>query len=121
MSHYVDGFVIAIPKKNLKAYKKMAQLACKIWKEYGALNYYECVGDDINVPWGVSFPKRYKLKPSETIIFAFIVYKSKVDRNKINKKIMKDPRMQMDESKMPFDMKQFSSGGFKTLVSSAKK
>lgn len=116
MAKYVDGFVIPIKKKNLAAYKKMAKLGCKIWMEYGALDYYECVGETIKVPWGLPFPKVYKLKPDETLIFAFVIYKSKAQRNQINKKIEKDPRMQMDMKKMPFDMKRFSVGGFSVIV-----
>lgn len=113
---YVDGFVIPIKKKNVKAYRKMAALGCKIWMEYGAVDYYECIGDDLKVPWGWTFPRMCKLKPGETAIFSFIVYKSKAQRNKINARVMKDPRMHMEGVKMPFDMKRFAMGGFKTLV-----
>lgn len=116
MSQYVDGFVIPIKKKNLKAYKKMASLGCKLWMEYGALNYYECVGDDLKVQWGWTFPKMCKLKSDETAIFAYIVFKSKAHRNEVNAKVIKDPRMNMDGVKMPFDMKRFAMGGFKVLV-----
>lgn len=116
MSKYVDGFIIPIKKTNLKPYKKMASLGCKLWMEHGALDYYECIGDDLNVPWGWTFPKMCKLKSGETVVFAFIVFKSKAHRNKVNAKVMKDPRMKMDGVKMPFDMKRFSVGGFKTLV-----
>ncbi|MEK6773548.1 MAG: DUF1428 domain-containing protein [Bdellovibrionota bacterium] len=112
---YVDGYVIPIKKKNIKAYRKMATLGCKIWMEHGALDYYECIGDDF-AKWGWGFPKMCKLKTGETVIFAFIVYKSKVHRNKINAKVMKDPRMKMDGVTMPFDMKRFSMAGFKTVV-----
>lgn len=115
MSQYVDGYVIPIPKKNLKIYKKMATLGCKMWMKHGALEYYECVGDDLNVPWGLGFPKMCKLKSNETAIFAFVVYKSKAHRNKVMKAVMSDPKMKMD-MKMPFDMKRFSVGGFKVLV-----
>ena len=118
MSQYVDGFVIPIPKKNIKAYKKQASLGCKIWMEYGALNYYECVGEDLKVQWGLTFPKMCKLKSNETAIFAFIVYKSKAHRNQVNSKVMKDPRMKMENVKMPFDVKRFAMGGFKVLVKS---
>jgi len=119
MSRYVDGFVIPIKKKDLKAYKKMATLGRKIWMEYGALDYCECVGDDLKNDWGFPFNKLCKLKPSDTLIFAFIVYKSKAHRNSINKKIHKDPRMSPEKfPKMPFDMKRFSSGGFKVIVAS---
>jgi uncharacterized protein YbaA (DUF1428 family) len=115
MSKYVDGFVIPIKKQNLKSYKKMAALGCKLWMEHGALDYYECVGDHLKVQWGLTFPKMCKLKSNETVVFAFIVYKSKAHRNKVNAKVMKDPRMKMDV-KMPFDMKRFAMGGFKALV-----
>lgn len=120
MATYVDGFVIPIPKKNLKTYKKMAQLGCKVWMEYGALEYYECWGDDLKIPWGLTFPKMCKLKPNETVVFAFIVYKSKAHRNQVNKKVMSDPRMKMDDMVMPFSMKRFSYGGFKTIVSKTR-
>ena len=115
MSHYVDGFVIPIKKKNLKAYKKMAAMGCKVWMKYGALDYYECVGDALQNPWGLGFTKMCKLKPDETVVFAFVVYKSKAHRTQVNKKVMNDPDM-TKEMKMPFDMKRFSAGGFKTLV-----
>lgn len=117
MSGYVDGFVIPIKKKNLKAYKKMANLGCKIWMEYGALGYFECVGEDMANKWGLGFKKMCKLKSNETAVFAFIVYKSKADRNRINKKVMADPRMNFAGQPMPFDMKRFAMAGFKVLVS----
>jgi uncharacterized protein YbaA (DUF1428 family) len=116
MSKYVDGFIIPIKKKNLKAYKKMANLGCKLWMEHGALDYYECVGDDLNVSWGLTFTKMCKLKKDETAIFSFVIYKSKAHRNQVNKKVFKDPRMKMDEVKMPFEIKRFAMGGFKTVV-----
>lgn len=116
MPRYVDGFVIPIKKKNVSAYKKMAALGCRIWMEYGALDYYECIGDALDVPWGLPFPKLCKLKKDETLIFAFIVYKSKAQRDRINKAVMQDPRMQFDEKKMPFSMQRFTCGGFDVLV-----
>lgn len=116
MGTYVDGYLIAISKKNIKAYKKMAVLGCKVWLEYGALDYYECVGDDLQAKWGLPFSTLCKLKANETVIFSFIVYKSKAHRNQVNKKVMKDPRMNMHGIKMPFDLKRFSMGGFTTLV-----
>ncbi|MCK6597063.1 MAG: DUF1428 domain-containing protein [Bdellovibrionaceae bacterium] len=118
MANYIDGFVIPIKKKNLKDYKKMAALGCKLWTEYGALSYYECVGDDLKVNWGLTFPRMCKLKADETAIFAFIVFKSKAHRDKVNLQVMKDPRMNMENVKIPFDMKRFAMGGFKTLVHS---
>lgn len=116
MSKYVDGYVIPIKKININSYKKMATMGCKLWMEHGALDYYECVGDDLKVKCGWTFPKMCKLKSNETVVFAFIVYKSKTHRNLVNAKVMKDPRMKMDGVKMPFDMKRFAMGGFKTLV-----
>jgi uncharacterized protein YbaA (DUF1428 family) len=116
MNRYIDGYVIPIKKKNLKAYRKMAALGCKLWMEYGALDYYECVGDDLKVQWGWTFPKMCKLKSDETVIFAYVVYKSKAQRNSINAKVMNDPRLNMGDMKMPFDMKRFAVGGFKVLV-----
>ena len=119
MGRYVDGFVIPIKKSNMKEYKKMAALGAKVWKKHGALDYYECVGDDLRVKWGWTFPKMCKLKSGETVIFAFVVYKSKAHRNAVNKKVMKDPEMnEMHTMKMPFDLKRFCMGGFKVLVNS---
>lgn len=116
MAKYVDGFVIPIKKKNVKTYKKMATLGCKIWMEHGALDYYECIGEMLDVKWGLTFPKMCKLKPDETVIFAFVVYKSKAHRNQVNKKVHADPRMDMEGMEMPFDMKRFAVGGFSVLV-----
>lgn len=119
MSTYVDGFLIPIKKANLKPYKKMAKLGCKVWMEYGALDYYECVCDDMKEGFGLSFKKLCKLKSNETVVFAFIVYKSKADRNRINKLVMADPRMNKTDAfmkSMPFDLKRFSVAGFKTMV-----
>ena len=114
---YVDGFVLPVPKKNLAAYKKMALLGAKIWREYGAIDYKECVGDDLNIKFGRSFPKLVKTKPSETVVFSWITYKSKAHRDAVNKKVMSDKRMNEWEGKeMPFDMKRMSMGGFKILV-----
>jgi uncharacterized protein YbaA (DUF1428 family) len=116
--NYVDGFVIPLPKKNLKAYAKMSEMAGKVWKEHGALEYRECVGDDLAVKFGTSFPKLAKVKPGETVVFAWIVYKSKAHRDKVNAKVMKDPRMNeaMEGKAMPFDIKRMSFGGFKIFV-----
>lgn len=114
---YVDGYVIPLKKKNLKAYRKLAKLGCKIWTEHGALDYYECVGEDLKATWGLGFQRMCKLKADETVIFAFVVYKSKADRTRVNKAVMKDPRMSQDSNfQMPFDMKRFAMGGFKVLV-----
>jgi uncharacterized protein YbaA (DUF1428 family) len=117
MSRYVDGDVIPIKKSNLKAYKKMALMGCKAWMKHGALDYYECVGDDINNNIGLPFPKMCKLKPDETVIFAYIVFKSKAHRNQVNKKVHQEFLcMDQKKFKMLFDMKRFSMGGFKVLV-----
>lgn len=117
MPKYVDGFVIPIKKANANAYKKMASLGRKIWLEHGALDYYECIGDDLDAKWGIPFPSLCKLKSSETIVFAFIVFKSKAHRNRVNAKVHKDPRMAPEKwGKIPFDMKRFAYGGFKVIV-----
>lgn len=120
MAKYIDGYVIPIKKTNVKSYKKLAVLGRKVWLEYGALDYYECIGDALDSQRGLPFTKLCKLKAGETVVFAFVVYKSKADRNRINAKVHKDPRMQPTPGKkfvMPFDMKRFSVGGFKALVS----
>lgn len=114
---YVDGFVLPVPKKNLKAYRRIAQKAGKIWREHGALEYRECAGDDLNVKWGVPFPRRIKLKPGETVFFSWIVYKSRTHRDRVNAKVMKDPRLaNMDPKSLPFDCNRMVYGGFKVLV-----
>lgn len=116
---YVDGFVLPVPKKHMKLYRTIAQKAGKIWREHGALQYVEAVADDMNVKFGLPFPKLVKPKPGETIMFSFIVYKSRAHRDKVNAKVMADPRLNkmMQKSKvMPFDMKRMAYGGFKYLV-----
>lgn len=115
---YVDGFVLPVPKKNLKAYFQMAKKAGKIWREHGALEYRECAGDDLTVKFGVPFPRLANAKPEETIVFSWIVYKSKAHRDRVNAKVMKDLRMNglCDEKSMPFDMKRMAYGGFKVVV-----
>ena len=114
---YVDGFVLVVPKKKLAAYKKMATKAGKVWRDHGALDYRECVGDDLKVKMGLPFPKLAKTKPSETVIFSYIVYKSRAHRDKVNAKVMKNKRLFEGMPKeMPFDMKRMAYGGFKTLV-----
>ena len=118
MAVYVDGFVLPVPKKNIEAYRKLATLAGKVWREHGALEYHECVADDVKPGKLTSFPQSVKLKPSETVVFAWIVYKSRAHRDKVNAKVMKDPRLaaQMDMKKMPFDGKRMFWGGFKEIV-----
>jgi uncharacterized protein YbaA (DUF1428 family) len=117
MARYVDGYVIPVPKKNVMIYQRMAQHAGRIWREHGALEYRECVGDDMNVKFGAPFPRVFKLKPGETVIFAWIVYKSRAHRDRVNAKVMKDTRLQKPEYKsMPFDDKRMSYGGFRVIV-----
>lgn len=115
---YVDGFVLAVPKRNLSFYRRIATQAGKIWKEHGALEYRECVGDDLAIKMGVPFPKLARAKSNETVFFSWIVYRSKAHRNSVNKKVMTDERItyMMKNKKMPFDMKKMSYGGFKTVV-----
>ena len=115
---YVDGYVLPVPKKNLAAYRRMAEKAGKIWREHGALEYRECVGDDLKVKFGVPFPRLAKPKPGETVVFAWIVFKSRAHRDRVNAKVMKDPRLANmgDEKSMPFDCKRMAYGGFKMLV-----
>ena len=114
---YVDGFVIVLPKKNVAAYRKMARLGAKVWREFGALDYVECVGDDLATKFGRPFPKLAKAGPRDTVVFSWIVYASKGARDKINKKVMADPRLaKMMNSPMPFEVKKMSMGGFKVLV-----
>ncbi len=115
---YIDGFVIPLPKKNLKAYRRMAQWGKKTWMKYGALDYKECVGDDLKNSMGASFAKTLRLKPGETVVFAFIVFKSKKHRDSVNKKVMGDPDMNDPEmmKSMPFDPKRMLYGGFTGIV-----
>jgi uncharacterized protein YbaA (DUF1428 family) len=114
---YVDGFVVPVPKKRLGEYKKMAKLASKVWREYGALDYRECVADDVQFGKRTSFPRSVKQKPAETVVFAWITYKSRSHRDAVNKKVMKDKRlMNFDPKKMPFDARRMFWGGFKTIV-----
>jgi uncharacterized protein YbaA (DUF1428 family) len=115
---YVDGFVVPVPKKNLRAYRRMALKCGKIWREHGALDYRECVADDVKVGKVTSFPRSVKLKRGETVIFSWIVYKSRAHRDRVNAKVMSDPRLasMMDPKANPFDGKRMFFGGFKTLV-----
>ena len=122
MAQYVDGFVLKIPKTKIDAYKKMAKLASKIWIEHGALEYRECVGEDMNVKMGVPFPKLAGAKKNEIVVFAWIVYKSRKHRDEVNAKVMKDKRLcNMDPTDMPFDCEQMTYGGFDVIVSADKK
>lgn len=116
---YVDGFVLPVPKKNLQAYRRIARKAGKVWVEHGALEFRECVADDVKVGKLTSFPRSVKLKPKETVIFSWIVFKSRAHRDQVNAKVMKDPRLakMMDLKAMPFDAKRMIYGGFNVLVS----
>ncbi len=117
MANYVDGFVLPIPKKNVDKYKKIAKLAAKVWLEYGALEYYECMGDDVKPGKVTSFPQSVKLKADEVVFFSWIVYKSRAQRDRILKKVMADPRIKdIGPEMMPFDGKRMIYGGFKPVI-----
>lgn len=115
---YVDGFVIPLPRRNVQAYRRMARKAGKVWREHGALEYRECLGDDLDIKGVKSFIRQIRLKRGETVLFSWIVYKSRGHRDRVNAKAMKDPRLQkmMNPDAMPFDVKRMVYGGFKTLV-----
>jgi uncharacterized protein YbaA (DUF1428 family) len=115
---YVDGFLLAVPKKNLEAYRRISRRAGQIWREYGALDYKECAGDDLKVKGMVSFTRVIRLKPGETVVFSWILYKSRAHRDRVNAKVMKDPRLakMMDPKSMPFDAKRMVYGGFRVVV-----
>jgi uncharacterized protein YbaA (DUF1428 family) len=116
---YVDGFVLPVPKRNLATYRRMARAAGKVWREHGALQFMECVGDDLAAKpgMGITFPRLMKPKPGETILFSFITYRSRAHRDAVNKKVMADPRMNEMSPIMPFDVKRMAYGGFKAIVS----
>ena len=118
MAIYVDGFVLPVPKKNIEDYRKMARKAGKVWIEHGALEYIETVADDVKPGKVTSFPQSVKMKPDETVVFAWVVYKSRAQRDRVIKKVMEDPRLaaMMDEGTMPVDMKRMFWGGFKSIV-----
>ncbi|MGH7662776.1 MAG: DUF1428 domain-containing protein [Gemmatimonadaceae bacterium] len=116
MARYVDGFVLPIPKKNVAAYRRMARKAGKVWREHGALEFCECAGDDLKVKMGVPFTRLAKVKPGETVFFSFIVYRSRSHRDRVNAKVMKDPRLAKMEMDMPFDIKRMAYGGFRAVV-----
>ena len=113
---YVDGYVLPIPKKNLKAYARMARMGAKIWMKHGALDYKECVGEDLKTKWGMPFSRLMKLKPGETVVFSYIVFKSRAHRDRVNAKVMKEMEQMGDMKEMPFDIKRMAYGGFKVLV-----
>ena len=118
MAHYVDGFVVPVPRSNLDAYRKIADTAGKVWMEHGALQYWEAVGDDVKPGKLTSFPQAVQLKDDEVVVFSWIVYKSRADRDAINAKVMEDPRMKsmMDPKSMPFDGKRMFWGGFESII-----
>ncbi len=119
MARYVDGFVIPVPKKKIEAYRRLSQKAGKVWREHGAVDYVECLGDDLKIKGMTSsFPKQLRAKAGETIVFSWILYKSRAHRNRVNAKAMKDPRLakMMDPKDMPFDMKRMLMGGFSVIV-----
>lgn len=116
MPKYVDGFVLPIPKKNLTAYLKIARTAGKVWRDHGALEYRECIGEDLNVKMGRSFPRQLKIKPTETVVFSWILYKSRAHRDRVNAKVMADPRLTGMDKEMPFDVKRMCYGGFTLSV-----
>jgi len=118
MPKYVDGFVVPVPKKNMKAYRRMATLVGKVFREYGALEYIECLADDVKRGKVTSFPRSVKLKPGETVVLSWIVYPSRAHRDRVNAKVMKDPRLAkiMDPKKFPFDGMRMFWGGFKPFL-----
>ncbi|SFS02518.1 Uncharacterized conserved protein YbaA, DUF1428 family [Dyella sp. OK004] len=114
---YVDGFVVPVPRKNLAAYRRLARKAGSIWREHGALEYIECLADDVKPGKQTSFPQAVKLKPDEVVVFSWIVFKSRAQRDRINKKVMEDPRLSgMDPKTLPFDGMRMFWGGFKPIV-----
>jgi uncharacterized protein YbaA (DUF1428 family) len=116
---YVDGYVIPVPEKNLKTYIRMARTGEKMWREHGALDYKECVGDDLDSKWGIPFPKMMKVKPGEVVVFSYIVFKSRAHRDRVNARVMKEMEKMGEPKDMPFDIKRMVYGGFKVLVESA--
>jgi uncharacterized protein YbaA (DUF1428 family) len=115
---YVDGFVVPVPKRNLKAYRRLSTQAGKVWREHGAVDYWECVADDVKAGKVTSFPRSVKLKSGETVLFSWIVFKSRAHRDQVNAKVIADPRLAelADAKLMPFDAKRMIYGGFKSLV-----
>ena len=119
MPLYVDGYVVPVPKSKVQAYRRMAQKAGKIWREHGALEFRECVGDDLKVKGLVPFPRLARVKAGETVFFSWVVYRSRAHRDRVNAKVLKDPRIaKMSEKEMPIDMRRMAYGGFKVLVDS---
>jgi uncharacterized protein YbaA (DUF1428 family) len=118
VARYVDGFVVPVPKKNIEAYRRMSAKAGKVWRDHGALEYRECVAEDLTNKFGVPFTRAAKPKAGETVVFSWIVYKSRAHRDAVNKKVMKDERIaaMMDPKDMPFDVKRMAMGGFKVAI-----
>jgi uncharacterized protein YbaA (DUF1428 family) len=117
MARYVDGYVMPIPKKHVETYRRIAAHAAKVWMEHGALEYRECVGEDLNVKGMLTFPRLTRRKPGETVVFAWIVFKSRAHRDRVNAKVLKDPRItSVDPKSIPFDMKRMAYGGFTVIV-----
>ena len=114
---YVDGFVLSVPKRKLPAYRRLSAAAGKVWREHGALEYRECVGDDLNTKMGMPFPRLARAKPGEAVLFSWIVYRSRAHRDRVNAKVMKDPRIAKTmHQPMPFDVERMAYGGFTVLV-----
>jgi uncharacterized protein YbaA (DUF1428 family) len=118
MPRYVDGYVLPLPRKNLAAYRKIAATAAKVWRDHGALEYRECLGEHLDIGFGAGFDKQLKCKRGETVVFAYIVFKSRAHRDRVNARVMKDPRMNAlcDPGNMPFDADRMLVGGFTTFV-----
>ncbi len=113
---YVDGYVLPVPKKNLKAYARLAKMGGKMWRKHGALDYKECVGQDLQTKWGTPFPRMMKLKPGETVVFSYIVFKSRAHRDRVNARVMKEMQNMSMPKNMPFDVKRMVYGGFRAFV-----
>lgn len=113
---YVDGYLVPVPKKSLKAYLRLARLGAKLWKKHGALEYKECIGDDLKPKWGLPFPKAVRVKPGETVVFSFVVFKSRAQRDRVNAAVMKEMQTQCPTLEMPFDCKRMVYGGFEAVV-----
>jgi uncharacterized protein YbaA (DUF1428 family) len=113
---YVDGYVVPVPKRKLKAYAGIARKAKAVWLKHGALDYKECVGDDLNLKWGVPFPRMMKLRRGETVLFSYIVFRSRAHRDRVNARAMEDMMKLCSPEDMPFDAKRMVVGGFKVLV-----
>ena len=117
MPRYVDGYVLPIPRKKVKEYRRLAAKAARIWRDHGALEYRECIGEDLKPKWGVPFTKRVQVRPGETVVFSWVVFRSRAHRDRVNAKVMSDPRLADAGETMPFDMKRMVYGGFEELVS----